>query len=369
MGDREVNSHLFLKGSFLDYLPKNAVVLLDGGVSLENGYAELLEQAEEVRASRVEKGELPPTVPRPIPDGVRFSNRWKGLAALARLEGWERAGESGAEMMGFAPTPKFGGHLRYFLRDLRGMLEEGHRVTIVSHQAERLAELLAELDIFVPVTTAISEPPVPGTPKLVQGALAEGWTLKGGGKEKSLVLFTDKEIFGYVKQRRASRRRPVRKEAFASDIVVGDYVVHIDHGHWEVRGVTTMRRDEGEREYLTIEYADSARLYVPNDSVDRVTPYIGSGEGPPSMSRLGTQEWSRAKRKVKESAEKIARELLSLYAKREMKKGFAYSQGQLLAAGDGGLVPVCRDLGPDGYDPGRKAGHGAAETHGQTGLW
>ena len=102
---------------------------------------------------------------------------------MARLEGWERAGESGAEMMGFAPTPNFGGHLRYFLRDLRGMLEEGQRVTIVSHQAERLAELLAEVDIFVPVTTTISEAPVPGTPKLVQGALAEGWTLKADGKK------------------------------------------------------------------------------------------------------------------------------------------------------------------------------------------
>ena len=326
VGGREAYAHLFLKGSFLDYLPKNAVVLLDGGVSLENSYTELMEQAEEVRASRVEKEELPPTVPPAYPEWGEMLKWLEGAGSVARLERWESAGESGAEMMGFAPTPNFGGHLRYFLRDLRGMLEEGHRVTIVSHQAERLAELLAELDIFVPVTTAISEPPVSGTPKLVQGALAEGWTLKGNGKAKSLVLFTDKEIFGYVKQRRASRRRPLRKEAFASDIVVGDYVVHIDHGIGRFVGVTTMKRDEGEREYLTIEYADSARLYVPNDSVDRVTPYIGSGEGPPSMSRLGTQEWSRAKRKVKESAEKIARELLSLYAKREMKKGFAYSQ-------------------------------------------
>ena len=59
------------------------------------------------------------------------------------------------------------------------MLEEGHRVTIVSHQAERLAELLAELDIFVPVTTAISEPPVPGTPKLVQGCPGRGMDAEG----------------------------------------------------------------------------------------------------------------------------------------------------------------------------------------------
>lgn len=324
--NRETYSQLFLKGSFLEYLPKDAVVLLEGGISLESAYTELLDQAEEVRMTRIHKDELPASIPPAYPDWKEFRESLEGSGRLVHLEGWERAGEPDAGMVRFTPTPNFGGHLRYFLRDLRGMLDEGCRVAIVSHQAERLAELLAEVDVFTPVLRGISEPPAAGSPQLAKGSLAEGWTLKGEGKEKPLVLFTDKEIFGYVKQRRASRRRPIKKEAFASEIRVGDYVVHIDHGIGRFVGVTTMRRDEGEREYLTIEYADSARLYVPNDSVDRVTPYIGSGEGAPVMNRLGTQEWNRAKKKVKESAEKIARELLSLYAKREMKKGYSYSQ-------------------------------------------
>ena len=326
MGNREAYSQLFLKGNLLEYLPKNAIVLLEDGISLESAYAELLEQAEEVRVSRVEKDELPRSMPAAYPEWHEMEEMLESSGSGVRLEGWERAGESGLGILGFAPTPNFGGHLRYFLRDLRGMLEEGARVAIVSYQAERLAELLAEVDIYTPVLQGIAEPPTSGIPQLVKGSLAEGWTLRGDDKDKPLVLFTDKEIFGYVKQRRASRRRPVKKEAFASEIRVGEYVVHIDHGIGRFVGVTTMKRDEGAREYLTIEYADAARLYVPNDSVDRVTPYIGSGEGPPTMNRLGTQEWNRAKRKVKESAEKIARELLSLYAKREMKKGYSYSQ-------------------------------------------
>lgn len=324
--NREAYSQLFLNGSILDYFPQDTVVMLEGSVSLESAYAELLEQSEEVRITQVDKGELPREMPTVLPEWEEVRSSLEGAGTVVQVEGWERAGERDARLTGFVPTPNFGGHLRYFLRDLRGMLEEGCRVAIVSHQAERLAELLAEMDVFTPVLHGVKEPPTPGVPQLVKGSLAEGWTLKGPGKEKPLVLFTDKEIFGYVKQRRASRRRPIKKEAFASDISVGDYVVHIDHGIGRFVGVTTMKRDEGEREYLTIEYADAARLYVPNDSVDRVTPYIGSGDGPPAMSRLGTQEWSRAKKKVKESAEKIARELLSLYAKREMKKGYPYSQ-------------------------------------------
>ena len=221
------------------------MVLLDGGVSLENGYAEVTEQAKDVRDSGIEKGELPPGIAPALPEWKEVERALEQSGSVVRLEGWERAGESGAVMMGFTPTPNFGGHLRYFLRDLRGMLEEGCRVAVVSHQAERLSELLAEVDIFTPVLTTISEAPAPGSVKLVQGALSEGWTLKGDGKRKPLVLFTDKEIFGYVKQRRASRRRPVRKEAFASDIAVGDYVVHVDHGIGRFVGVTTMSRGRG----------------------------------------------------------------------------------------------------------------------------
>lgn len=326
VNNRDAYSQLFLKGSFLEYLPQDTVVMLEGSVSLESAYAELVEQSEEVRAARVDKGELPREMPTAFPGWEEVRSSMEEAGTVVQLDGWEKAGEPDAGLTGFLPTPNFGGHLRYFLRDLRGMLEEGCRVAIVSHQAERLSELLAEVDVFTPVLPGIEEPPAPGVPQLMKGSLGEGWTLRGSGKEKPLVLFTDKEIFGYVKQRRASRRRPIKKEAFASDISVGEYVVHIDHGIGRFVGVTTMKRDEGEREYLTIEYADAARLYVPNDSVDRVTPYIGSGEGRPVMNRLGTQEWSRAKKKVKESAEKIARELLSLYAKREMKKGYPYSQ-------------------------------------------
>ena len=242
---RDAYSPLFLKGSFLEYLPKDTIVLPEGGVSLESAYTELQEQAEEVRAARVDKNELPPLIPSAYPEWKEVRKSLESSGTVVRLEGWERAGEPDARMMGFAPTPNFGGHLRYFLRDLRGMLEEGCRVTIVSHQAERLAELLAEVDIFTPVLPSIKDPPTPGAPLLVKGSLAEGWTLKGSGEEKPLVLFTDKEIFGYVKQRRASRRRPVKKEAFASEIRVGEYVVHIDHGIGRFVGVTTMRRTRG----------------------------------------------------------------------------------------------------------------------------
>src|SRR5436305_538280 len=80
-----------------------------------------------------------------------------------------------------------------------------------------------------------------------------------------------------------------------------------------------------EREYLLIQYAGTDKLYIPTDQLDRVTRYIGMGEAVPALSKLGSTEWTRAKSRVKEDVQDIARDLLRLYSAREAAKGFAFS--------------------------------------------
>jgi transcription-repair coupling factor (superfamily II helicase) len=138
-------------------------------------------------------------------------------------------------------------------------------------------------------------------------------------------LFTDAEIFGFVKQRRLVKKRPVARHKFLTEITPGDYVVHIEHGIARFAGVTTMTTDHTEREYLVLQYAAGDKLYVPTDQIDRVDRYIGAGEQPPVLSRLGTQEWTRAKQRVKQSVADIAQDLLALYAAREVVPGFSFS--------------------------------------------
>ncbi|MEE9199175.1 MAG: DEAD/DEAH box helicase, partial [Dehalococcoidia bacterium] len=324
---REYYAHLFQRGTFFDYLPRDALLVLDEPTALRRAYHELDDQAEQLRQQRLEDRELPRAFPKPYLGWPEVKERIDRFATVVRLEGWGREEPSSARFSSFVTAHNYGGHLRVFLRELRDLLREGNRVAIVSHQASRLSELLQDVDIIAPVSSEISRMPLPGGVTLVQGSLSEGWILKGGKEtsEAPLVLFTDREIFGFTKQRRSVRKRPVRREAFASELSVGDYVVHVDHGIARFVGVTTMRREEGEREYLTLDYADGAKLYVPNDQVDRVAPYIGPGDREPQLSRLGTQEWARAKRKVRESAEEVARELLALYARREVRSGYAFS--------------------------------------------
>ena len=151
------------------------------------------------------------------------------------------------------------------------------------------------------------------------------------------MVFSDVEIFGVAKQRR-TRRRSVRaaRDAFLSELSPGDYVVHVEHGigrfSGTVRGVKAdagsraVSRDNGEddREYLAIEYANDDKLYVPLEHLDRVAPYIAPMDRPPSLTRLGTQEWRRAKARAERSTMEMASELLALYAARELAEGHSF---------------------------------------------
>jgi len=170
----------------------------------------------------------------------------------------------------------------------------------------------------------VEQVPEPGTLVLVQGSLAEGWVMND-----DVYLFTDSEIFGFVKQRRLMKRRVVPRHKLMAEINPDDYVVHVEHGIGRFSGVTTLNVAGSDKEYLVLQYAAGDILYIPTDQIDRVNRYIGASDRPPVLSRLGTQEWNRTKQRAKEAAEALAQELLVLYAAREVVPGFAFSRDTL----------------------------------------
>ena len=183
---------------------------------------------------------------------------------------------------------------------------------IVSQQAARLEELFAEHS--VPVGT---DENAEASVVLLHGALGEGWANAAGG----VTLLTDREIFGWAKIRRGLRRAGVdARERFLSDLEQGELVVHVDHGIGRYHGLVRIAdRVSGiEREYIDIEYAENGRLRVPAEHADRVSRYIGSGEALPTLTRLGSGEWQRTKHRIRSAVQRIARELVELYARREL---------------------------------------------------
>jgi transcription-repair coupling factor (superfamily II helicase) len=150
--------------------------------------------------------------------------------------------------------------------------------------------------------------------------MLEGWQSRVLG----LYLYTDTEIFGWSKRRSVQRRKPITPSSFLTEVKPGDYVVHQEHGIGRFEGLARMNLTGVEREYLLLHYAGTDKLYIPTDQLDRVTRFIGMGDAIPALSKLGTSEWARAKSKVKESVQEIARDLLRLYSLREAAPGHAF---------------------------------------------
>ena len=307
---------LFNRGSVLDYLSPDTLVILDEPAEIKKVMEELDAEAEELRAEKLAAGELPPNFPRPY-----FT--WEELEIEKRrclkLAAWGLPSKPSLHL-NFSPVPNYTGQLPAFIKKTRQMLAQKYRLILVSHQASRLSELLNEEDIIAPPLTEIKELPPRGSLSLIQGSLAEGWAMNN-----ETYLFTDAEIFGFIKQRRLTRKHAVPRHKLFVDIFPGDYVVHVEHGIARFTSITTRRTEGKAKEYLVLSYAAGDRLYVPTDQIDRVSRYVGAGDRTPVLNRLGSQEWSRTKQRTSESVAIIAKELLALYASREVLSGFAFS--------------------------------------------
>jgi transcription-repair coupling factor (superfamily II helicase) len=337
---------------------------------------ELERHAAELYRGFIDNGELPPGLKRPYLTWEEVSSHGRDLPSLSIGGGAEGA----IEALPFRPPRLYAGNIGAAIADVKKLLQAQSRIVIVSQQSARLRELFEDEDIyptlrnsesirgaakqqdahsapsssvFRPTSSVVGVEPValsaaggglaesllstpaPCSVNLLQGTLIAGWQLEYDGTP-DLVLFTDNELFGRSQlARQAVHERgtgyrstadaaAILREKMLLELKPGDYVVHVEHGIARYGGLVHMNTDGTEREYMLLLYAEGDRLYVPADQTDRVAPYIGAGP-PPHLHRLGTAEWSRTKKRVKEAAELLAKELLELYAARETAPGHAYA--------------------------------------------
>ncbi len=334
--------HLYSQpGNLIDFLPTEGLLVVDDLTELEAAMADLEASALELQKTLLEAGELPNGLPIPY-----FT--WDELqdALLDRhplVLGYDGGEEQPLSQL-FTPGPRYGGRLKQVLDDWRRMLQEGQRIVVVSRQAQRLAALWGEREAYVQ-TLRVSETlrvlPPPRSLTIVQGTLAEGWILEAGSwklevgrglpvtsKRQAVTccLLTDAEIFGWSRPlpRRVRRPRAVTPEAFFADMAPDDYVVHLEHGIGIFHGLVELTLDGVKREYLEVEYHGGDKLFVPIHQADRLSRYVGAGERRPALHRLGAARWAQVKAQAKRAVEDIARELLELYAAREIVPGHAF---------------------------------------------
>jgi transcription-repair coupling factor (superfamily II helicase) len=318
----EVYVQFLAQHTLLDHLPDDAVVVLDEEADIAGAAQDAADQAEATRAELEQRGEIPTGLPFPLAgwDGLReVIERRPGVVRLAR---WASEEHPQVARLPFTPPAAFAGQLRRLVSDTSRRIEEGRRTVIVSQQADRLAEVFTDEGTPASVVSLLETEP--GGLSIVRGSLSEGWRFRAGRTD--LALLTDTEVFGFVKQRRAPPRRSLNREAFLADLTPGSYLVHIDHGIARFAGLLQKTVDGHQREYLELHYAEGDKLYVPTDQLDRVSRYIGPSDRMPHPTRLGSGEWQRARERVKKAVQVLARELLTLYATREVLPGHAYPE-------------------------------------------
>ena len=316
----------FCRGSVLDFLDPEALIVVERPGHVEDEGLRQEAKSIELRSAKEDRGEAPRNFPSLHTPWEELYGRLSTAPRRLDTAPWTQAettGGAAGHELGFFSHDGYRGRLDTLAEDVRGWRQNGDRVVLVSHHASRLAEVFKGLDVAVDGDVGAQGEPGKGSATLIRDSLAEGWSLPLG--DSTLHLLTDAEIMGRAKERPLRRRAQAPRVASLSELEPGSYLVHMEHGIGRFVGTRHMGGEESEKEYLVLEYAAGDKLYVPTDQLDRVAPYVASGERVPSLTRLGTQEWRRSKEKARASTRELAEQLLSLYASREVVDGFAFS--------------------------------------------
>lgn len=221
----------------------------------------------------------------------------------------------------------FNGHIEMFIDDLKKLKSSRHRILVMSRgeeKAKHLLEILDTYDIEAIYKDDFDYKVKKGQIVVTRGALNAGFEYPS----IKLTVISDAEIFGAYKKKNRTKmfRKDTKVISVFTDLKIGDIVVHRAHGIGKYIGVDQLVVDKIRKDYIKIEYQDNNFLYVPINQLDLIQKYIGQDIKSPKLSKLNGKDWTSLKKRVKESVQDIAKDLIALYAKREKIKGFRFSK-------------------------------------------
>jgi len=276
-------------------------------------------------------------------------NWWNKVSTLngADVEhlGITRSDDSESVSILTQPTPRFHGAVPSMLEEVQRLTSAGNQVLFSvpnTGEVERLADIFAEYNVSFRLgsrtrggesyadETSYFAGEV-NTATLAKAYLPDGVIFP----DAHLAIFGARDLFD---ESEAVASRPQRTKskvsAFLSDfrdLQVGDYVVHVEHGIGQYQGLKEINQGDGNAEFMLLEYAEGARLYVPLTRLDLIQKYRSSEGAKPALSHLGTQAWAKTKARVRKAMKDMTEELLKLYAQRKMAQGHAFPAGNEFA--------------------------------------
>lgn len=313
----------FNLGNVFDFLPAESLMIaLRPGAIEETGRSQDRRMAT-LREAKEKRGDVPIGFAQPHIEWGFISDAIDARPKRVNLSPWGI--DSGALPSGSMPLPLklptlVSGGVDTVLELFRKRIPEKKRTVVITNHAQRFHELAEEAGVETSLVKTVETAPEPGEIHVVAGHLLSGFSIEtADGSEVSIL--SDAEVFGIQKERRRVRKRPIRKGPALEQLKPDSYVVHVEHGVAKFIGTEVMGA-EGQ-EYLVLEYAEDDKLYVPTEHLDRIQLYHGTADASPKLTRLGSQEWSKARARAKKATEQLAGELIALYASRKVATGFA----------------------------------------------
>ncbi len=224
----------------------------------------------------------------------------------------------------FKEAPSYYGKIEELSKELNRLKYKGYKVDIILSTYESCRKLHNLLNDYECTATLSKDANIAESGQVV---IAPGELIKGFEfYDNKLLVLTENEVLGSVKRksRKPKKRKGAVIEVF-TDLKVGDYVVHEHHGIGQYAGIEKIEVQNIQKDYLCIKYKAEDKLYVPVDQMSLIQKYIGADSEKPKLNKMGSSDWTKTKERTKAAIQNMAGELIKLYARRKVSKGYAFS--------------------------------------------
>lgn len=263
------------------------------------------------------------------PDNLELDDVSKQFISKRQTITINKLGNSDLEIRS-SQQPEFSGSVKEFIMELRrkaALKDKLHVFAEGKIHLERLQEMLDnfaenESEVNVKSDTLASIDEVKNLVVWHQDTISEGFVFDSARE----AFFTEHQIFDRVriKEERKSKHKGFNTLKELRELAIGDYVVHEDKGIGRFDGFSQVTMGGAVQDCVKIVFAESDVLYVHLNYINKLSKYSGKDGGVPQLSRLGTSEWQRRKDRAKKRLKDIARNLISIYARRKSQKAYAY---------------------------------------------
>lgn len=329
--------------SFMDYIPDHTLFLLENSLDIEAGATAFEQKTRQNYTSAIAENRLSVTPESLYIDWSQVKSRLFEQKPLCfkRLTMDSRVADNAAFSFDISDNTFLSSSLKgegktealfqpladWFL----GKKNDGFRAVAVcssTTQSQRLISILRPYGVEPTFLKGFEEvesqkPGIYCIPGYASGNLTRGFV----STEQGIALVTNQEIFGAKRRRSAGGTKRAKSQFITpEELKEGDIVVHLEHGLGRYEGLVTLKLEGISGDFILISFRDDDRLYLPVDRMEMVEKYIGVDGYSPILDKIGGKTWQKSRAKAKKEVEKMAGELLKLYAERRVTKGFAFSR-------------------------------------------